>query len=271
VGFPFPIAEVVQMLSLLIGLAAGFFGGLVGLGGGAIMIPMMVGMLKISQHKAHGTSLVALVFTGIAGAATYAGHGSVDLPGAVLLASTAIFTSRAGARFSNALHEWALKKSFGVFLVVVSSLLLLKPLLPHVAETFDLWEQILILLFTGAAAGFLSGMMGVGGGGIMVVSMVLILGFSQFTAQGCSLLAMIPIGAVGASTYWRMGNVSADILPGLIPGIIAGSFLGASFAHLLPEVLLRIVFAGALIYMGINYIKTPGSGAELTGSTVNGG
>lgn len=244
------------MLSLLIGLAAGFFGGLLGLGGGAIMIPLMVGVMKITQHKAHGTSLVALVFTGIAGAATYGWHGSIDVTAAVLLASTAILTSRAGARFSNALPEWKLKKSFGGFLIVVASLLLLKPLLPHVTETLGKWDQIVVLLLTGTFAGFVSGMMGVGGGGIMVAAMVLILGFSQYMAQGCSLLAMIPIGAVGAFTYWRMGNVSLNILPGLIPGTVLGSFLGASFAHLLPETVLRIVFSGALIYMGIKNLKT---------------
>ena len=59
------------MINLLIGLVAGMFGGLVGLGGGVIMIPLMVGVLKLTQHQAHGTSLVALVFTGIAGAINY--------------------------------------------------------------------------------------------------------------------------------------------------------------------------------------------------------
>jgi len=45
-------------MSFLIGLLAGIFGGLVGLGGGIVMIPLMVGILKVGQHKAHGTSLV---------------------------------------------------------------------------------------------------------------------------------------------------------------------------------------------------------------------
>ncbi len=54
-----------MMINLCIGLAAGFFGGLVGLGGGVIMIPLMVGISKMKQYNAHGTSLVALVFTRI--------------------------------------------------------------------------------------------------------------------------------------------------------------------------------------------------------------
>lgn len=245
------------MINLLIGLSAGFFGGLVGLGGGVIMIPLMVGILKMGQHKAHGTSLVALVFTGLAGAFTYALNGSVDIPASVLLASTAIFTARAGARFANALPEWQLKRSFGAFLILVSLLLLLKPYLYHLAEPATGWLKILILLLTGIFTGFLSGMMGVGGGTIMVPAMVLLIGFTQYTAQGCSLLAMVPVGMAGAYTHWRLGNVSASILPGLIPGILLGTYLGGSLAHVLSEAALRLIFAAVLIWTGVKYLKTP--------------
>lgn len=250
-------------MNILIGLAAGFFGGLVGLGGGVIMIPLMVGILKLGQHKAHGTSLVALIFTGIAGAVTYALNGSVDILASALLASTAIFTARAGARFANALPEWQLKRSFGSFLILVSLLLLLKPYLPHVSEPTTGWVKILVLLLTGAFTGFLSGMMGVGGGTIMVPSMVLLTGFTQYTAQGSSLLAMIPAGGVGAFTHWRLGNVSASILPGLIPGILIGTYLGGSLAHILSEGALRIIFASVLIWTGIRYLRAPKPQSEV--------
>ncbi|WP_018084498.1 sulfite exporter TauE/SafE family protein [Desulfurispora thermophila] len=245
------------MTSLLIGLAAGFFGGLVGLGGGVIMIPLMVSVLKMNQHSAHGTSLVALVFTGIAGAATYALKGSVDILAAALLASTAIFTARAGARFAHALPEWQLKRAFGGFLVFVSLLLLLKPYLPHLAGLNTMRAEVVIFLLTGIFTGFLSGMMGVGGGTIMVPSMVLLTGFSQYLAQGCSLLAMVPVGIAGALTHWRLGNVNAKILPGLVPGILLGTYLGGSLAHMLPEGALRVIFAGVLTWTGTRYLRTP--------------
>ncbi len=250
------------MLVFLIGLGAGLFGGLVGLGGGAIMIPAMVGILKLSQHEAHGTSLVALVFTGLAGAGTYALHGSVDVLASLLLASTAIFTSGVGARFANTLPEWKLKRSFGWFLMGISAFLLLKPFLPHAHGMVHGWPQIVALLLTGAFTGFLSGMMGVGGGGIMVASMVLLLGFPQYTAQGCSLLAMIPIGAAGALTHWRLGNVRKNVLPALLPGILLGSFLGGSLAHVLPKMDLRIVFVTAILFMGAKYLRTSKPRAE---------
>jgi hypothetical protein len=244
-------------MSFFIGFVAGIFGGLVGLGGGVVMIPLMVGILKLGQHKAHGTSLVALVFTGISGAITYALKGSVDLMGSLLLAVTAIFTARAGAKFAHALPEWKLKRAFGGFLLVVSVLLLLKPYLSHMTGPPSGSTKIMTLLVTGIFTGFLSGMMGVGGGTLMVPAMVLLAGFNQHTAQGTSLLAMVPAGGVGALTHWRLGNVQADLLLGLIPGIIIGTYLGGSLAHILSEGTLRIVFAIILIWTGVRYLGTP--------------
>ena len=244
-------------MNFFIGFIAGIFGGLVGLGGGVVMIPLMVGILKMGQHKAHGTSLVALVFTGISGAITYAMKGSVDLTGSLLLAVTAIFTARAGAKFAHALPEWKLKRAFGGFLIIVSLLLLSKPYLSHMSGPASGWIKIITLLLTGIFTGFLSGMMGVGGGTIMVPAMVLLAGFNQHTAQGTSLLAMIPAGGVGAFTHWRLGNVKSDLLPGLVPGILIGTYLGGSLAHILSEGTLRMVFAFVLIWTGARYLKTP--------------
>jgi hypothetical protein len=245
------------MSGFLIGFIAGVFGGLVGLGGGVVMIPLMVGVMKMGQHKAHGTSLVALVFTGISGAITYALKGSVDITGSVFLAVTAIFTAKAGAHFAHALAEWKLKRAFGGFLIIVSLLLLSKPYLSHTSAPAAGWTKITVLLITGVFTGFLSGMMGVGGGTIMVPAMVLLAGFSQHTAQGTSLLAMIPAGGVGAFTHWKLGNVRVDLLAGLIPGILIGTYLGGTLAHVLSEATLRIVFAVILIWTGVRYLGTP--------------
>jgi uncharacterized membrane protein YfcA len=246
------------LASLLIGLLTGLFGGLVGLGGGVIMIALMVRVFKFSQHQAHGTSLMALVFTGLSGALTYYLKGSVDVLAAALLAASAIFTARFGALYAHALPEWKLKKAFGIFVICVSFLLLGKPYLAHLtflAHPTTGWLKIVVLLASGAGAGFLAGMMGVGGGSIMVPAMVLLVGDSQYTAQGSALLAMVPIGAVGAYTHWRLGNVMTRVLPGLITGIIIGAYGGASLAHLFSEANLRLIFAAVLIWMGIRDIR----------------
>ena len=241
--------------SALIGLLAGAFGGLVGLGGGAVMIPLMVRTAGLKQRESHGTSLVALVFTGLAGAVTYALRGKVDVMAALCLALTATLTAPVGARYAHALPEWKLKRSFGAFLVTVSLLLLAKPWLSSggAAESGELTKAA-ILLATGVFTGFFSGMMGVGGGTIMVPSMVLLVGLPQVVAQGSSLLAMVPAGAVGAHTHWHLGNVTRRLLPGLTAGILVGAFAGGSLALRLPEAALQVTFGVVLGWTGIRYL-----------------
>lgn len=244
--------------SLWIGLLAGCFGGLVGLGGGVVMIPLMVAVLKITQHKAHGTSLFALVFTGITGAITYGMKGSVDVIASVILAITAIFTARAGAKFAHSLPEWKLKRAFGGFLIFAALILLLKPYLASLYHfEFEGSLKIVTLLIVGIFAGFLAGMMGIGGGTVMVPALVLILNYGQHIAQGTSLLCMVPAGAVGAYTHLKLGNVIKGLLPGLIIGIIAGTYIGSTIAHFLSEGNLRVIFAIIIIWTGIRFLKTP--------------
>lgn len=98
----------------------------------------------------------------------------------------------------------------------------------------------------------------------MVPAMVLLAGFEQHLAQGSSLLAMVPAGAVGAHTHWKLGNVKTKLLTGLIPGILIGTYLGGALAHVLSEGTLRIVFAAVLIWTGVRYLKTRRSPPRLT-------
>ncbi|MCS7187142.1 MAG: sulfite exporter TauE/SafE family protein [Armatimonadetes bacterium] len=244
------------LASSFIGLLAGLLGGLVGLGGGVLMVPLMVELLKFRQHQAHGTSLVAIVFTGLSGAVAYGFERSVDFVAAIALACTAILTARLGAKFTAVLPEWKLKRSFGAFLLFVALLLALKPYFPHFHFSTTLAGKVFVLLIAGAFTGFLSGMMGVGGGLIMVPVMVLVVGLNQHTAQGTSLLVMVPTGAVGAWTHWKLGHVDWKIAPGLIFGVLIGTSLGARFAHLLPENHLRLIFVAFMVVMSVRYLLT---------------
>ncbi|HEX7622549.1 MAG TPA: sulfite exporter TauE/SafE family protein, partial [Anaeromyxobacteraceae bacterium] len=202
------------------GVVAGAFGGLVGVGGNVILILFLVGSGKLSQHQAQATSLVALVFTGLAGATRYGLMGAVDLAAAAALALPAILTARPGARYAHTLSEWQLKRVFGGFLLAVSLLLLLKHQLPGLSQPITGGHRMVVLIATGALTGFASGMLGVGGGSLMVPAMVLLAGFGQHVAQGTSLLAMVPAGAAAAHAHWRLGNVAKRLLPPLIPGVL---------------------------------------------------
>lgn len=241
-------------MNFLIGLLGGFFGGLVGLGGGVVMIPLMISLRKLSQHKAHGTSLVAVVFTGLAGAAAYLLHHAVDWKASGLLALSATYTARFGARYAHSLPEQKLKKAFGAFLIFVSVLIIVKAYLPEESYTLFAVMKTAVLLLTGAGTGFLSGMMGVGGGTIMIPAMVLFAAMGQHTAQGSSLLAMVPVGVAGSVTHYKLGNVRKDMLPGLVAGAVAGSYLGGTAANFLPELYLKYTFAVILTWLGSRYL-----------------
>lgn len=233
---------------------AGAFGGLVGLGGGIVAMPLMTAFLKLTQHKAVATSLVMVVFTGLVGAVTYALQGSVDWIAAALIVPAAIVTARFGALFANRLPEWKLKRFFGWYLVFVASLLLLKPYIPHAEVPLEGWIRVLPLALAGAIGGFASGLLGVGGGTITVPIMVLLAGLEQHTAQGTSLLAMVPSAMVGSYTHYRHGNLAQEFVPGLVVGIMVGAAAGGVLANQLDEIWLRIVFAVVLIWTATRYV-----------------
>jgi uncharacterized protein len=245
-----------QFLGFLIGFSGGLLGGLVGVGGGIIMIPLMTRLAKMTQIHAHGTSLVAVVFTGLVGALTYFLHGTVDWRAAGLLMITAMATARFGALYAHSLPEKKLKKAFGFFLILVSLILLTKGVILGTMHQPAWWIRDAVCFFTGVAAGFISGMMGVGGGAIMVPLMVLLAGINQHLAQGTSLLVMVPAGIIGASTHYRLGNVRTNIVWGMVVGAMGGGYLGATAANLLPGSILTLIFCGFGIWMGLRYRRS---------------
>lgn len=243
------------VIGLVSGVLGGFFGGLLGLGGGVIMIPLMTWLAKMTQHQAHGTSLVAIVFTAIVGAATYYGFGGVEWKTALILAISATITARFGARYAHSLPEKKLKMAFGFFLIFASTMLVVKGYLPKTSWVLGLWTGIIVFLMIGFITGFVSGMMGVGGGGVMVPLMVVMGNIGQHMAQGTSLLAMIPPSISGASTHYKLGNVKLDVAWGLATGSLVGTYFGATAANQLPEFYLKIAFAVVGVWMGTKYIR----------------
>ena len=75
-----------------IGLVGGSISGLVGVGGGIVMIPLMVGLLGMSQHRAHGTSLAIIVPTALAATIRYATANPIDWTLVVALAATSVLS-----------------------------------------------------------------------------------------------------------------------------------------------------------------------------------
>lgn len=253
--------------TLLIGLLAGCFGGLIGLGGGVVMIPLLIAWAGLTRHQAHATSLAAVVVTGAAGTAAYAvGGGGVDLAAAAILATAAMLAAGFGARTAHRLAAGRLRRAFGAVLLATAVLLLLRPLLVGGAgHAFACSPgSAAALAATGLLAGFIAGLLGVGGGSIMVPGMVLLAGMGQHLAQGTSLLAMVPAALVGTWTHHRHGAVAGRALPGLLPGILVGTLAGGGLAQVLPDAALRWLFAAVLLWLGWRDWRQPGPAAVQT-------
>lgn len=110
---------------------------------------------------------------------------------------------------------------------------------------------VLILLAVGLAAGFLSGMVGVGGGIIIVPVLVYFLGFTQHQAQGTTLfMFLLPIGILGVMNYHQKGFVDFKTACVIATTFVVGSYFGSKVAISLDQKLVKQIFGGIIIILG---------------------
>jgi uncharacterized membrane protein YfcA len=103
-----------------LGLLAGTLAGLLGIGGGIVIIPGLVLWLGLSQHRASGTSLAAVIATAGAALISFALDGSVDWPAAGLIAIGAIIGATIGARVLHLIPAKVLTRAFSVVVVIAA-------------------------------------------------------------------------------------------------------------------------------------------------------
>lgn len=101
------------------GFIAGILSGLLGVGGGIILVPLMVTYLGVTQHIAHGTSLAVIVPTALAGSIVYGFNGNINFVTALNLAVGSIIGASLGAKWMKNIPAKQLKQLFGVLLVLV--------------------------------------------------------------------------------------------------------------------------------------------------------
>ena len=110
---------------VVVGVLGGLLSGLLGVGGGVIMVPLLVLLAGYDQRTAHALSLGAIIPIGTASLLTYSVAGEVHVPEALALLGGSLIGARIGAGFLARVDERALKAIFGVFLLAVAALLLL--------------------------------------------------------------------------------------------------------------------------------------------------
>lgn len=107
----------------------------------------------------------------------------------------------------------------------------------------------------GAAGGFVSGLLGVGGGILFVPALTLVLSLSQVRAEATSLLAIIPVAVVGAARQYRYGNVV--VRDGAVVGALSalGVIGGVALANVLPQRALKLAFAGVMLLVASQFLR----------------
>jgi len=114
------------ILYVLLGATAGVFSGLLGIGGGIILVPMLVLLVGLTQQQAQGTTLILLTAPfGLLAALTYYQSGYADLKIAAILGIGFFFGAFLGAKIATNIPNVVLQKVFGVALLLVAVYLLL--------------------------------------------------------------------------------------------------------------------------------------------------
>ena len=113
----------------------------------------------------------------------------------------------------------------------------------------------LLYLLWGGAIGVVSGVVGLGGGFLIVPTLVYLFGLSQHQAQGTSLALMIPpSGLLAAMRYWNNGHVVLPIAVCGALGFFLGGYFGAGLAQNLDEIVLKRVFGTSLVLIGLKML-----------------
>jgi uncharacterized membrane protein YfcA len=111
---------------------------------------------------------------------------------------------------------------------------------------------LILLIIIGFAAGFVGGLIGVGGGIVVIPALVILLGMTQGQAQGTNLAMMIPpIGILAAYNYWKNDMVNIKFALILAATFIIGGYLGSKVSVQIPQVTLKKVFSILLIIVAI--------------------
>lgn len=114
---------------------------------------------------------------------------------------------------------------------------------------------MILAALIGALAGVVSGMLGVGGGILFVPALTLVLSLTQVRAEATSLLAIIPVAAVGALRQHRYGNV--DVRDGAVLGVLsaAGVAAGVALANVLSQRALKLAFAAVMVLVAAQLLR----------------
>lgn len=254
---------------LLLGAFAGFFAGLLGIGGGLVMVPLLT-MLFSAQggfppgetlHLALGTSIAAIIFTSFASLKTHHQHQAVLWPVVATLTPGILLGTAAGTLLAARIPARTLGAIFAGFVCLVALQMALN-LKPKPSRTLPgKWG----LITTGFGIGTLSALVAIGGGSLTVP----FLSWCNIRIQkaiGTSSAVGMPIAIGGTAGYVFNGYAHPGLPPGsfgfvyvpAVAGLVLASMLtapmGARTAHRLPVATLKRLFAALLVLLALKML-----------------
>lgn len=255
---------------LVLGAFVGFFAGLLGVGGGGIMVPVLTTMFAAQgfphEHLVHvalGTSMAAIVMTSISSLRAHHAHGAVRWDIVRGITPGVLIGTFAGTFVASRIDSAPLAIFFGCFMAYVSLQMILNVKPKPSRELPGLPG----LVGVGGVIGGVSALVAIGGGSLSVPFMTWC-NVKMQNAIGTSAAIGLPIALAGAAGYLINGWGSAGLpdwsvgyvyLPALIAVSLVSMFtapLGARLAHRLPVATLKKVFAGVLIVLSLKMLHT---------------
>lgn len=242
-----PIPSLSELsLVLALGAALGFFGGLFGIGGGIIAIPLFVLGFHMEQPLAQGTALVLMVPNLLVGWWRYSRWHPVGWPAMLSIGLSATLSTWAIAHFATRLDPLLLRQLFSGFLALLAVRLLWRQR-GRVGQQPASTLRLRTLPWVGLAGGSSMGLLGIGGGLVATPLLSGWLGQRQTVAQSLSLALVAPSSVVALATYAQAQRVDWGLgVPMAVGGLLTVS-AGVALAHRLPEQRLRAAFAWMLV------------------------
>jgi uncharacterized membrane protein YfcA len=249
-----------------LGFAIGSFGTLIGAGGGFLLVPIFVLGYHFPPPTAVGTSLSLVFLNAASGSAAYLRQRRVDLSLGWKFAAATLPGAIGGAYLTRTLSSSTFNLLFGIVLVAIAGLLFSGVSAPpsrradfrQVVDAagaahgyhVDAWKGVVVSFFVG----FMSSVLGIGGGIIHVPFLIVALSLPVHIATATSHFVLSISALVGALTFLGLGNVDLRTTALMGIGILAGAQLGARASLRAGATLIRRILAGSLTLVGIRMV-----------------
>ncbi|NLL89637.1 MAG: sulfite exporter TauE/SafE family protein [Dehalococcoidales bacterium] len=247
------------ILLFLTGIVAGIFGGLLGIGGGAIMLPMTRFAFSFSPSIAVGTTLVAVIFTAVAGTYQHWKMGNVDWKSVRYIAPAGVVGVIIGSILFYLIKDYheLIDLILGIVFTPIAASMIYEGL--FLREKPDppgktMGGNIPLKAGIGGGVGIFTGMSGLGGGFIMVPAFVYFLRSPVKVAIGSSMASFVWFALVGGIIKISQGlcDVPAAFAMGF--GAVGGALIGARLCSRIRPATLKTIFGFIFLYVSLKYI-----------------